>query len=118
MPVTHRVNAKSTALADAELCHHDVIFPLGNFSDRLDVTKETKCAFSASHSLLKFPGILRLIVRLLIPGKGKTLSLQRGLGDPTPLAKRSTACRAPANCVDMREAQTEFQATHHLAQGC
>lgn len=76
--VTDRVNAKSTALADVELRHHDVVFPSGNSSDRLDVAKENKCAFSASHNLLKLPGTFRLIVRLLIPGKGKTLSLQRG----------------------------------------
>lgn len=44
--VTNRVNATSIALADAELCHQDAVFPLGNFSDRLDITKES---FSASH---------------------------------------------------------------------
>lgn len=76
--VTDRVNARSIALADVELRHHDVVFPSGNSSDRLDVAKENKCAFSASHNLLKLPGTFRLIVRLLIPGKGKTLSLQRG----------------------------------------
>lgn len=42
---TDRVNAKGIALADAELCHRDVVFPLGNFSDRMDTTKEMKCAF-------------------------------------------------------------------------
>lgn len=59
--VPDRVNAKSIALADAELCHHDVVFPLGNFSDSFDMTKETKCAFSASHNPLKFPAAFRLL---------------------------------------------------------
>lgn len=73
---TDRVNAKGIALADAELCHHDVVFPLGNFSDRLDMTKETKWKLTASHSLLKFPATLRLIVRLLIPRKGENLKFE------------------------------------------
>lgn len=86
--VTDRVNAKSMALADAELCHHHVVSPLGNFSDGLDMTKETKCAFSASHNLLKFPATFRLIVRLLIPRKGETLKFAKrvyGLVTPHPL---------------------------------
>lgn len=91
-PVTDRVNAQSTALADAELCYHDVVFPLGNFSDRLDMTKETTCTFSASHNLPKFPAPFGLIVRLLIPRKGVFPNLKfakrvYGLVTPPPLAK-------------------------------
>lgn len=57
--VVERVNAKRTTLTAVELCHC-IIYPWGFFSDRLDMTKESK--FSESHNLLKFPGTLRLIV--------------------------------------------------------